>query len=92
MASVQALDVGRDVVDDPGVVSPEDSGFCERGVLTVEGKVSSLQERGWVASGLKVNADKARAGEGRRMTRRGRRRAVPRARGVERRWCMRTPP
>ncbi len=45
-----ALDVGRGVVGDPWVIGHEDLGCDERGVLTAKGKVSTLQERGWVAN------------------------------------------
>ena len=56
----RALDVGQGVVGDPEVVGREDLGCDERGVLTAKGKVSILQERGWVANILRGEADKAR--------------------------------
>jgi hypothetical protein len=61
-ASFRARDVRRGVVDDPRVVSCEDLGFYKDGVLTVKGKVSISQERGWATNGLRVEAGKTRAG------------------------------
>ena len=45
---------------DPGVVGHKDLGFYRRGVLTVKGKVSMLQDRGSKAitrEGFKVGKD-----------------------------------
>jgi hypothetical protein len=39
-------------VSDPRVVSREEMGFYKYGVLTVKGKVSISQERGWATNGL----------------------------------------
>lgn len=50
-ASFRALDVGRGVVGDPGVIGHEDSGFYEHGVLAVKGEVSIWQEQRWAARG-----------------------------------------
>jgi len=49
----QALDVGRGFVGDPRAISCEDLGLYKHSVLTVKGKVSILQEQGWVATSLR---------------------------------------